>query len=312
MLNLETSITRSGDFAPGKAVHYRMNPDNLGCLLAARPDVCVLANNHVLDFGRRRTARDARRAGRRPGSRSPVPAGTSREAQAPGRGRRAEGAPGGRGRCVAAPEQRGAALRGRPARRRPAWPCCPDLSRRDGRERSAARVRRGEAAGRRSWSSRCTGARTGGTASARDQVRFAHRLVDAGVDVVHGHSSHHPRPLEVYAGRLILYGCGDFVNDYEGIGGHEEYRGELRLLHEVSLAPDGALVSARAGAVPVASPPTGARRSRRRAVAGGRAGPEEPVARRERASYARGPAGAGVDVTARDGGPSRAGHDGPK
>ena len=44
---------RSDDFAPGKAVHYRMNPDNLGCLLAARPDVCVLANNHVLDFGRR-------------------------------------------------------------------------------------------------------------------------------------------------------------------------------------------------------------------------------------------------------------------
>ena len=28
VLNLETSITRSGDFAPGKAVHYRMSPDN--------------------------------------------------------------------------------------------------------------------------------------------------------------------------------------------------------------------------------------------------------------------------------------------
>src|SRR5438105_7732732 len=53
VINLETSITRSRDFAPGKAVHYRMSPGNVGCLAAARPDACALANNHVLDFGRR-------------------------------------------------------------------------------------------------------------------------------------------------------------------------------------------------------------------------------------------------------------------
>ncbi len=53
VVNLETSITRSDDFAPGKAVHYRMTPENIPCLAAARPDVCVLGNNHVLDFGRR-------------------------------------------------------------------------------------------------------------------------------------------------------------------------------------------------------------------------------------------------------------------
>src|SRR5919198_6570967 len=29
ILNLETSITRSDDFAPGKAVHYRMSPGNV-------------------------------------------------------------------------------------------------------------------------------------------------------------------------------------------------------------------------------------------------------------------------------------------
>ena len=46
---------------------------------------------------------------------------------------------------------------------------------------------------------------------------FAHRLIDeAGVDVVHGHSSHHPKAIEVYRGRLVLYGCGDLLNDYEG------------------------------------------------------------------------------------------------
>src|SRR5215813_15031832 len=53
LINLETSITRGGDFAPGKEVHYRMNPANISCLTVARPDVCALANNHVLDFGHR-------------------------------------------------------------------------------------------------------------------------------------------------------------------------------------------------------------------------------------------------------------------
>jgi poly-gamma-glutamate synthesis protein (capsule biosynthesis protein) len=31
-INLETSIARSDEFAPGKAVHYRMNPDNFPCV----------------------------------------------------------------------------------------------------------------------------------------------------------------------------------------------------------------------------------------------------------------------------------------
>ena len=53
----------------------------------------------------------------------------------------------------------------------------------------------------------------------------------AGVDIVHGHSSHHPKAIEVHAGKLVLYGCGDFVNDYEGIGGYEEYRGDLALMY---------------------------------------------------------------------------------
>jgi poly-gamma-glutamate capsule biosynthesis protein CapA/YwtB (metallophosphatase superfamily) len=51
VINLETSITTSDDAVPGKAVHYRMHPGNVGCLTAARPDACALANNHVLDLG---------------------------------------------------------------------------------------------------------------------------------------------------------------------------------------------------------------------------------------------------------------------
>ncbi len=79
-----------------------------------------------------------------------------------------------------------------------------------------------------------------------DEVRFAHALIDGGVDVVHGHSSHHPRPVEVYRDRPVLYGCGDLINDDEGISGFERYRADLRLLYLVTLdAGTGALLGCR-------------------------------------------------------------------
>ena len=77
-----------------------------------------------------------------------------------------------------------------------------------------------------------------------DEVRFAHRLIDGGVDVIHGHSSHHPRPVEVYRGRLVLYGCGDAINDYEGIRGYEQFRGELRLLYLASVTAGTGMLAA--------------------------------------------------------------------
>ena len=51
VINLETAVTRSSDHWRGKDIHYRMHPDNLPCLTAAGIDCCVLANNHVLDWG---------------------------------------------------------------------------------------------------------------------------------------------------------------------------------------------------------------------------------------------------------------------
>ena len=81
----------------------------------------------------------------------------------------------------------------------------------------------------------------------REQVEFAHGLIDqAGVDIVHGHSSHHIKGLEIYAGRLILYGCGDFLNDYEGIGGRDGYRPDLALMFLPTVeAATGALIGLR-------------------------------------------------------------------
>jgi poly-gamma-glutamate synthesis protein (capsule biosynthesis protein) len=60
-------------------------------------------------------------------------------------------------------------------------------------------------------------------------------------DVVHGHSSHHPLAIEVWRGKAILYGCGDLVNDYEGIGGHGSLRCDAGCLYLLTLDEQGLL-----------------------------------------------------------------------
>jgi poly-gamma-glutamate synthesis protein (capsule biosynthesis protein) len=74
---------------------------------------------------------------------------------------------------------------------------------------------------------------------------LAHDLIDrAGVALVHGHSSHHAKAIEIYNRRLILYGCGDFLTDYEGIAGYGQYRGDLALLYLPELTvPSGELAA---------------------------------------------------------------------
>lgn len=37
---------------------------------------------------------------------------------------------------------------------------------------------------------------------------------------------------------MILYRCGDLLTDYEGIGGHERYRGDLSFLYFPRLDPN--------------------------------------------------------------------------
>ena len=232
VINLETSITRSRDFAPGKAIHYRMSPGNVPCVAAARPDACALANNHVLDFGRR-GLEDTLEAVSGAGLRA---VGAGRDA---GEARRpvAVPVPGG-GRVVIF--SCGTVSSGIPA----GWAAAPgragidflpDLSDATADE-VIGRARAAKGPGdvvvvSIHWGSNW------GYAVGPDQVRFAHRLIDGGVDLIHGHSSHHPGPVEVFGGKLVLYGCGDCINDYEGITGHERYRGDLRLLYFASLHP---------------------------------------------------------------------------
>ena len=51
IINLETSVTTSDRQWRGKGIHYRMHPANISCITAAGIDCCVLANNHVIDWG---------------------------------------------------------------------------------------------------------------------------------------------------------------------------------------------------------------------------------------------------------------------
>ena len=43
---------------------------------------------------------------------------------------------------------------------------------------------------------------------------FAHAMIDAGVDIFHGHSAHIFQGIEIYKKRPILYDTGDFIDDY--------------------------------------------------------------------------------------------------
>ena len=235
VINLETSITTSDDAAPGKAVHYRMHPGNVGCLTAARPDACVLANNHVLDLGVR-------------GLEDTLDALTKAGLPTAGAGRDKEEA--WRPLELSAGDQRvllwsvGGSCSGIPStwaarKDRPGVAFVGDLSPADAAD-LCDRVRRTKRPGDLAVVSVHWGSNWG-YAVPRAQILFAHWLIDSGVDVVHGHSSHHPRPVEVYRGRLVLYGCGDLVNDYEGISGHERYRSDLRLLYFVFLHASGRL-----------------------------------------------------------------------
>jgi poly-gamma-glutamate synthesis protein (capsule biosynthesis protein) len=48
----------------------------------------------------------------------------------------------------------------------------------------------------------------------KNHIPFGHRLIDAGADIVFGHSCHVFQGVELYRGRPILYSTGDFIDDY--------------------------------------------------------------------------------------------------
>jgi poly-gamma-glutamate capsule biosynthesis protein CapA/YwtB (metallophosphatase superfamily) len=236
IVNLETSITASMKPEP-KGINYKMSPRNVDCIKAAAVDCCVLANNHVLDWGVEgllETLSTLQREGiavagagidanqaARPAS---IAIADDRRVLVFGLGAITSGIP----HDWAATDSR------------PGVSLLSDLS-----AATAGQIAHQILTLRRPGDLVVVSIHWGsnwGYQVDTSQREFAHALIDAGAcDLLHGHSSHHARGIEVYKDRLILYGCGDFITDYEGIEGYEQFRGDLAIAYIPRFREDGGL-----------------------------------------------------------------------
>ena len=238
IINLETAVTRSDDHVD-KGINYRMSPENAACLAAAGIDCCTLANNHVLDWGRA-GLKETLATLQRLDIKAAGAGWNEAEARAPA--------------VLNLSKKRllvfsfGSPSSGIPVdwaatNRDPGVNFLSDLSETTAL-RVAAQILALSKPGDLVVVSIHWGSNWGYQVPA-EQRSFARKLIDkAGVSIIHGHSSHHPRPIEIYRDRLILYGCGDFLNDYEGIRGHDRYRDDLVLMYFADLDSNRGCLSA--------------------------------------------------------------------
>ena len=233
IINLETAITESDDYWKRKGINYRMHPENVPCIKAAKIDCCAIANNHVLDWGYVGLVETLATLGQV----NVKSAGVGRnitEAQAP-----AVMEVNDKGRVLVfayASPTSGVPRDWAATNSRPGVNFLADLSQQTVRQITAqvqkVKRERDIVVASIHWGNNW------GYEIPDEQRNFSHQLIDeAGVDMVHGHSSHHPKGIEVYQDRPIMYGCGDFLNDYEGISGYEEYRGDLVLMYLATMQP---------------------------------------------------------------------------
>jgi poly-gamma-glutamate capsule biosynthesis protein CapA/YwtB (metallophosphatase superfamily) len=230
IINLETSITTSSNYER-KGINYRMHPANLPCLTAAKIDCCALANNHVLDWGPSGLV-DTICALRKAGIQTAGAGCNLGEAGAP-----AAIDVGGDSRVLiyaAGVGDSGIARAWAATESAPGVALLHDLS-----DQAVALISNRVATAKRPADIAVLSIHWGenwGYEIPRQHQAFAHKLIDlGGIDIVHGHSSHHSKAIEVYKDKLILYGCGDFLDDYEGIAGYEEFRSHLVLAYFATL-----------------------------------------------------------------------------
>ena len=233
LINLETSVTTSDDYWEGKGIHYRMHPENIHSLTAAKIDYCSLANNHVLDWGYAGLTETLETL--KKGNINSAGAGLNlQEAETP-----AVMEVEGKGRVIVFSyglETSGIPFSWAASEDKPGVNLLKNLSEQTIRHINAkveAVKQQGDiVVASIHWGSNW------GYEIPPEQTEFAHKLIDeAGVDVIHGHSSHHVKGIEIYKEKTIIYGSGDFLNDYEGISGYENFRNDLALMYFVSVDP---------------------------------------------------------------------------
>ena len=238
IINLETALTQSLWPEP-KGINYKMNPANLGAITAAGIDCCVLANNHVLDWGYAglldtlsalEQAKVHYAGAGRDSSSAAAPAILEVHAKARvlvfAFGCPSAGVP---PRWAARSDAPGVTI-------------VPELSRqaaeRIGEQIQSVAKPRDVVLASIHWGGNW------GYEIPDEQSAFAHWLMESSnIDIVYGHSSHHAKGIEIHCGKLILYGCGDFIDDYEGITGYERFRDDLVLMYFPTIRiDDGMLV----------------------------------------------------------------------
>jgi poly-gamma-glutamate capsule biosynthesis protein CapA/YwtB (metallophosphatase superfamily) len=239
IINLETSVTTWEHKYPNKVFNYRMHPGNIEALKAANVDYCSLANNHIIDYGMagmNDTVLTLKAAGI-----NFAGAGTNLEAAM----RPALLSVRGKTFAIFSFSDHG---------------CCEY---KDGHRDMWAAEKDQPGfnfidVDNYKFSEDPLNLRTVLTAPKRDKqadavifsvhwgpnyawmpsdaiVRLAHFLIDeCGVDIIHGHSAHHIQGIEIYKGKPIIYGCGDFVDDYAV---DEHYRNDNGMAYVVNLDP---------------------------------------------------------------------------
>lgn len=205
--NLECAISDRGKpwSATPKVFHFRSDARNVEVLKRAGIDAVSLANNHVLDFGEK-ALRDTLDLLDRDGIGRAGAGRNLAEAESP---------------AVLRVEDRSVAFFAftdnepgwSAGKARPGVFHLPVDLEDAGAKRFFDRIREAKRLAERVIVSAHWGPNRGYEAP-EEHVAFAHALVDAGADVVFGHSAHVFRGVEIHRGRPILYSAGDFVDDY--------------------------------------------------------------------------------------------------
>lgn len=228
LINLETCITTSNTPCIQKGIQYRMHPENIDAIKAAQIDVCALANNHVLDWGVEGLGETLDTLNKNniayAGAGKNIEEATAPTILTP---------PGISGRVLIF--SMGINSSGIPddwsaTTTQPGVWLLEDLS----SNTIKTIIEKIESYKRPDdfciisihW-----GANWVYQIPEQHQT-FAHQLIDSEmVHLIHGHSSHHPIGVELYKEVPILYGCGDLINDYEGIADQIEFKSNLSLMY---------------------------------------------------------------------------------
>lgn len=226
IINLETSITTSEDWQD-KGINYRMHPKNVSCLTSADIGCCVLSNNHILDWGSA-GLKETLEVLKDVGINTAGAGLTIQDACKPAilsTNKNCKIIVFGFGSQTSGISPEWAA-----SEHTPGINFLENLSTKT-TEQIKIQIKATKTFNDIVIASIHWGGNWGYEIP-EYQRNFARYLIDeADVDIIHGHSSHHAKAIEIYKEKLILYGCGDLITDYEGIRGNERYRGDLGIMY---------------------------------------------------------------------------------